>query len=236
MSLATPEAFEENPSRSWAFYEYRRRKAMKAQPNEAHLALAEFYYPNKRKKSAPNCKTYSFITQNVDGLSGRALASVNKDKKPEDALILEMHGNVAEPYCTKCSKVIPNYTNGPIVPALSDIVEVVDTQGPEVDIPTFELPRCSDKECKGLMRLGVVWFGEVPRYLDETDGILRRTELLLVVGTSSTVYPAAGFAARVKRAGGQVAVFNLEPSSGDNAADFVFYGPCEETLPKALGV
>lgn len=40
----------------------------------------------------------------------------------------------------------------------------------------------------------------------------------------------------VKEHGGKAAVFNLERSNGDEAADFLFLGPCEETIPEALGV
>jgi hypothetical protein len=54
----------------------------------------------------------------------------------------------------------------------------------------------------------------MPRYLDQIDGILSKCQLLIVVGTSSTVYPAAGFADRVQSRGGKVAVFNLDRSSG----------------------
>ena len=50
------------------------------------------------------------------------------------------------------------------------------------------------------------------------------------------MYPAASYAGEVKRHGGHVAVFNLERSAGDEAADFLFLGPCEDSLPEALGV
>ena len=49
------------------------------------------------------------------------------------------------------------------------------------------------------------------------------------------VYPAAGYADEVLDNGGTVAVFNLDRSQGDGGADFRFLGPCEETLPQALG-
>ena len=48
------------------------------------------------------------------------------------------------------------------------------------------------------------------------------------------VYPAAGYAYEIAERGGKVAIFNLEQGEGDADADFVFLGPCEETLPKAL--
>jgi NAD-dependent deacetylase sirtuin 5 len=50
------------------------------------------------------------------------------------------------------------------------------------------------------------------------------------------VYPAASYAKRVKDQGGKVAVFNLERTKWDDNADFLFLGPCEVTLPEALGL
>ena len=50
------------------------------------------------------------------------------------------------------------------------------------------------------------------------------------------VYPAAGFAEEVAEHGGNVAVFNLDRTEGDEEADFLFLGPCEEKLPRALGL
>jgi NAD-dependent SIR2 family protein deacetylase len=57
-SLATPEAFEDDPGLVWQFYSYRRHMALNAKPNPAHYALAEL----ARKK--PNFIT---LSQNVDG-------------------------------------------------------------------------------------------------------------------------------------------------------------------------
>lgn len=48
--------------------------------------------------------------------------------------------------------------------------------------------------------------------------------------------PAAAFAEDVQEHGGKVAVFNLARSNGDDYADFLFLGPCEETLPDALNM
>ena len=81
-----------------------------------------------------------------------------------------------------------------------------------------------------------MWFGEMPVHLDEIDDLVDKADLCLVVGTSSTVYPAAGYAAMVQDNGGKVAVFNLDRSEGDEDADYLFLGPCEETLPEALGL
>jgi len=59
---------------------------------------------------------------------------------------------------------------------------------------------------------------------------------MLVVGTSALVQPAAGIPAQVKQHGGKVAIFNVERSKGDEDADFLFLGGCEETLSEVLGV
>jgi NAD-dependent SIR2 family protein deacetylase len=78
--------------------------------------------------------------------------------------------------------------------------------------------------------------------------------VLLVIGTSSLVSsllfhsifllqlntfpigtpPASFYVGTVKKNGGHVALFNLGPSQGGNTADFVLYGPCEETVPILL--
>lgn len=52
----------------------------------------------------------------------------------------------------------------------------------------------------------------------------------------SQVYPAGGYAEEVRSRGGKVAVFNLDRSEGDEEADWLFLGGCEETLPQALGL
>ena len=50
------------------------------------------------------------------------------------------------------------------------------------------------------------------------------------------VQPAASYAGEVQDHGGKVAVFNLDRSDGDDGAEFLFLGPAEEMLPRALGV
>ncbi|VDC06899.1 unnamed protein product [Peniophora sp. CBMAI 1063] len=235
MSLATPEAFRKNPSRVWQFYHYRRETALKAQPNAAHHALAAFSLPSVRSLIAPNA-TFTLITQNVDGLSTRAmetaLSSQTATPHPHTDKMLEMHGRLFEVQCTekrKCGHAELDF-NSPLVPALAG----TESTAEEANIEQKDLPRC--KKCGALARPGVVWFGEVPRYMDKIEELVQDADLCLVVGTSSTVYPAAGYAQDVQGHGGKVAVFNLDRSQGDEEADFLFLGGCEQTLPEALGL
>ncbi|KAI0633126.1 DHS-like NAD/FAD-binding domain-containing protein [Trametes polyzona] len=102
------------------------------------------------------------------------------------------------------------------------------------DIPVEQLPRC--KKCGALTRPDVVWFTEVPQQIEEVLRIVENADVCMVVGTSAVVHPAATFSETVKKHGGKVAVFNIEPGKRDSVADFVFLGPCEELIPRVLAV
>ncbi|KAI0637842.1 DHS-like NAD/FAD-binding domain-containing protein [Trametes polyzona] len=243
MGLATPEAFHANPSRVWQFYHYRREKALAAQPNPGHLALAMFSIPSIRHRIAPDAE-FTLVTQNVDGLSRRALEAV-ATTHPELAdevhsplvqnSMIEMHGRLFDVVCTNsaCGHREHNMTS-PICQALAGTERVFSSNEPEPQIDEADLPRCT--QCGSLARPGVVWFGETPWHMDEIDKLVAKADMCIVVGTSSTVYPAAGYAFEVLENGGTVAVFNLDRSDGDQDADYLFLGPAEVTLPKALGL
>ncbi|KAL0574425.1 hypothetical protein V5O48_007528 [Marasmius crinis-equi] len=238
MSLANVEAFQSNPSRVWQFYHYRREAALKAEPNPAHHAIAKFSLPSIRNTIVPG-SAFTLITQNVDGLSQRALdKALEETSSPEDRTndppkLLEMHGRIHDIKCTECTHIEFDRSS-PICEALGGTEALIENNVVDPDISLDQLPKC--KKCGALARPGVVWFGEVPVYLDVIDPLVDKADLCIVVGTSSTVYPAAGYAAGVRSQGGKVAVFNLERSAGDRDADFLFQGPCEKTLPKALGL
>lgn len=237
MSLATPEGFSKNPSLVWQFYHYRREAALKAQPNPAHIALSSFSLPSIRHQIAPE-STFTLITQNVDGLSVIADKQIQANEPPaadEQPRLIEIHGRLFDVLCTSrdCDHVEFN-TSSPICEGLAGTEAHVAAGDLDPEIPITSLPRCA--KCGSLARPGVVWFGEMPHKLDEIDEIAAKADLCLVIGTSSTVYPAAGYAAEVQDRGGKVAVFNLDRSKGDRDADYLFLGPCEETLPRALGL
>lgn len=247
--VATPEGFKENPSKVWQWYHWRRDMCLQAQPNAAHRAIAALAVPSVRGRLLPSLKSEKpplFVTQNFDGLSLRALEDLSDTLSPAEMNIarerlIEMHGSAFKTICLQCKHV--NFTyDRPLSPALANVTR--ENAG-ELDIPVDQLPRCGGPNwkgsnrygrCGGLLRPAVVWFGEVPDGLGEIARELNWTELLIVVGTSSLVYPAAGFAKTVKDRGGKVAIFTLEPTESDRNADFLFVGPCEKTLPNALGI
>ncbi|KZP15311.1 DHS-like NAD/FAD-binding domain-containing protein [Athelia psychrophila] len=243
MECATPQAFQENPARVWQFYNARRVKFLEAKPNAAHIALASLSLPATCTRVAPGIETPPIVvTQNIDSLSRRALQSL-LESEPQfqqpgaadtflQATLFEIHGSMVVTQCTSCRHI--NRTDGIASPfAASDNEEVPG------------LPRCGGPswagsnrygQCGGLLRPSVTWFGEVPEHMGEIAMRLNKCDMFLLVGTSSLVHPAAGFAKTVRACGGKIAVFNKEKLAEHEEADFLFLGPCEDTLLTALGL
>jgi NAD-dependent deacetylase len=92
-------------------------------------------------------------------------------------------------------------------------------------------PRCS--VCANPVRPGVVWFGEMlpPTAIDAAEREAQRCELMLVVGTSGAVWPAAGLAHAARRAGAHVVIVNPYPSELDAVAHQVLRGTAAAVLP-----
>ena len=92
-------------------------------------------------------------------------------------------------------------------------------------------PRCAT--CGNLRRPAVVWFGELLPAADlaAAEEAAARCDLMLVVGTSGVVYPAAGLARATR---GRVAIVNPEPTELDDAADAVLAGTAAALLPQLL--
>lgn len=143
------------------------------------------------------------VTQNVDDLHERAGA---KD-------IVRLHGSMHHPYCRDCH--LP-YTLGPV------------TRGGGEEVPP---PQCP--QCQGLVRPGVVWFGEsLPsdaweRALEEAA----QCDVLLSVGTSSVVYPAADIPRLAKEQGACLVQVNPDETGLEPFLDFSLQGPAGEILP-----
>nr|XP_022303729.1 NAD-dependent protein deacylase-like [Crassostrea virginica] len=218
--LATPEAFDRNPSLVWEFYHYRREVMASKHPNPAHIAIADC-----EKRLKPQNRDVTVITQNIDELHFRA-GSRN---------IIELHGNLFKTRCTRCGDVRFN-RDSPICEALAGKGSP-DPSSEDARIPTEKLPSCTKDNCGGLLRPHVVWFGEnldKANVLNVAHKRLDNCDLCLVVGTSSVVYPACMFAPQVASRGVPVAEFNVESTDVTDGLDFHFRGPAGEWLPKAL--
>ncbi|VFA80936.1 SIR2 family NAD-dependent protein deacylase [Gordonia paraffinivorans] len=181
--LATPEAWERDPALVWGWYRWRAREVLTAEPNAGHRALAEL----------GSSRTVMVVTQNVDDLHERAGSNV----------VSHLHGSLFAPRCADCGTPYDGPEAHP-TPADPDTEHIE----PRVTPPTC--PRCG-----GRVRPGVVWFGEALPADDwqRADQAFRAAEVVLVVGTSGIVYPAASLPERAARQGIPVIEFNPAESA-----------------------
>jgi NAD-dependent deacetylase len=97
------------------------------------------------------------------------------------------------------------------------------------DVTSFTpCPACG---LRGGLRPDVVWFGEVPYFMDEIAEALAGADRFAAIGTSGSVWPAAGFALEARRAGVPTCEINLEPSETAALFDERLYGPASEVVP-----
>ena len=193
-TLATPEAFENDPKLVWEWYDWRRQMVAQARPNPAHDVLARW------TRERPG---FTRITQNVDGLHEKAGAE----------RLVRLHGSIWHVRCWQ--------------PCDAGRRDWRDETAP---LPTLP-PRCP--HCGGIVRPGVVWFGEG---LDPED-VARATdatacEVFLTIGTSAVVYPAAGLVHQAKRRGAFTVEINLEATEASQVVDVALRGPAAEILPR----
>lgn len=121
--------------------------------------------------------------------------------------VWHMHGELLKARCEDCGAVLP-WTG--------------DLGGEE---------ECSHCSSVGRLRPHVVWFGEMPLYMEKIEAALARADLFLSIGTSGRVYPAAGFVELAKLAGARTIEFNLEGTEQSSAFDECRIGPAGETIP-----
>lgn len=122
--------------------------------------------------------------------------------------ILELHGNIWWLRCTGCSGLVEDRT-----------------------VPLPELPLC--KDCGSLLRPHVVWFGEMldPKILDQAYSTVQKCDLMMVIGTSGTVQPAASMGMQAKNAGAMVVEINLEPTPYTAAYHLSLIGKAGDIVP-----
>ncbi|MGA3114991.1 MAG: NAD-dependent deacylase [Syntrophobacteraceae bacterium] len=125
--------------------------------------------------------------------------------------LIELHGNLWKVRCTGCGTIIEDRR-----------------------IPLPELPAC--EACGSILRPHVVWFGEMlePKVLDAAYEAIGNCDLMIVIGTSGTVQPAASMGVQAKRNGAAVAEINLEPTPYSDVYNISISGKSGEILPKLL--
>lgn len=129
-------------------------------------------------------------------------------KRAGSRRVLPMHGELRKARCTRC-------------------LGLTDWDG-DFDDETV----CSVCSKAGGLRPHVVWFGEMPLYMDEIYAALAQCDVFAAIGTSGHVYPAAGFVDVAWQAGAQTLELNLEPSQVANNFGEQRYGKATEVVPQ----
>lgn len=101
---------------------------------------------------------------------------------------------------------------------------------------TWDAPMANDPACPGCgvpsLRPDIVWFGEIPYRMNEIQDALLAADVFVAIGTSSEVYPAAGFVALASEVGARTVELNLHPSRMSSHFDEVMEGPASEVVPR----
>jgi NAD-dependent deacetylase len=154
------------------------------------------------------------VTQNIDGLHQAAGTSTG--------VIVEIHGTMREVVCLRCGD------RNPMAAVLERVVAGDDD--PHCQAPE---PSAAPARCGGLLKSATISFGQslVPEDLARAEAAARRCDLMLAVGTSLGVYPAAGLVPIARHAGARLVIVNGEPTPFDDEADVVLRGSISELLP-----
>lgn len=147
----------------------------------------------------------TLVTQNTDGLHQLAGSSPER--------VIELHGTMREVRCMDCSYRVP-----------------WDAVRPRLEAGE-EDPPCPD--CGGILKSATIAFGQnlVESDLRRAEAAVRACDLLLAVGSTLSVFPAAALVPVARQGGARVLIVNGGPTAMDALADQVLLGPIGELLP-----
>ena len=150
-------------------------------------------------------KLKAVITQNIDGLHQKAGSKE----------VLELHGSVLRNYCERCGKFY----------SLEDILNKENPNKEEW------VPKC---DCGGTIKPDVVLYEESlnQRTLEKSVRYISQADMLIVGGTSLTVYPAAGLLDYYR--GNKLVLINMAATAKDNMADLIIKRKIGEALAEAV--
>lgn len=125
--------------------------------------------------------------------------------------VYELHGDIWKVRCTSCRQVTDNR-----------------------EVPLALLPQCCS--CGGLLRPHIVWFGEAldQQTLSKSFQAVESCDVLLIIGTSGLVYPAAMLMPSARAHGAFVVEINLDPTPYSSGADLSIHGRAKEIVPLLL--
>jgi NAD-dependent deacetylase len=150
----------------------------------------------------------ALVTQNIDGLHQAAGSSPD--------LVIEIHGTIRQVACLSCGDRIP------MVAALERVAAGEDD------------PPC--RKCGGILKSATISFGQAlePAVLTAAISAAQACDVLLAVGTSLSVYPAAGLCDFALGSGAKLVIINAEPTPYDHVAHAVLREPIGTVLPRLV--
>ena len=175
--------------------------------------LVQSFYNNRRRElltAEPNDAHKALARLEKDLPGSVTIVTQNVDDLHEKAgcqNVLHMHGELRKARCMRCRTV-----------------------------QTWDDDIMADSACQSCgavaLRPHVVWFGEIPLFMDEIEQRLTEADLFASIGTSGAVYPAAGFVQMVRAFGTAMTVeLNKEPSDGAAVFADGRYGPASQVVP-----
>lgn len=181
-----------------------------AQPNVGHLALVEMERMGYIR---------TVITQNVDSLHRDA----------GSAQVYELHGNIYRLRCLECQRKV--LFNRELYFELMDEL-IKELRGFSISEIVELLPRC--ERCGGAMRPDFVGFGEEVQQFREALSASLSCDLMLIVGTSGVVYPAASLPEGARSKGATLIEINPKESDLTPLTDLFLRGTAGEVMPELV--
>jgi len=181
--------------------------------------VLDFYNQRRRELSQqhikPNAAHYALAKLEAEFNGELLLVTQNIDNLHEKAgskNVIHMHGELLKARCPKSNNVI-------------------SWPG---DLVSTDL--CSCCQPPERLRPDIVWFGEIPKELDIISYHLAYADLFIAIGTSGTVYPAAGFVEEANSAGADSIELNLDTSHTHSHFTHVEHGKATELVPRLVKV
>ncbi|SPH18622.1 NAD-dependent protein deacylase [Defluviimonas aquaemixtae] len=194
----------------WSRYDWRDLATPEGFERDPGFVLEFYNWRRERVRGArPNAAHIALARLERDWAGLVTLVTQNVDDLHEQAGsrdVIHMHGTHLTALCAACGH---------------------RWRAPDVMAPADPCPACA----KPTTRPDVVWFGEAPYHMDRIESALTSAGLFVSIGTSGTVYPAAGFAAAARRSGARTLELNLEPSENAALFDEARHGPAGTIVP-----
>jgi NAD-dependent deacetylase len=178
-----------------------------AQPNAGHAALVALERSGRLQM---------LVTQNIDGLHQKAGS--------DPARVIEIHGNSLDIVCLRCGQRQP-----------AEPVHARVRAGEED--PACQAILADGSTCGGILKSATISFGQnlVPEDLRAAERAAASCDLLLAVGSTLGVYPAAGMVPIAARSGAAIVIINGGPTDLDGLADVVVNGSISDILGQLTG-